>query len=38
MRQPKIFLRNNNNLETKNFNFGATVYFKSWADRIGAKR
>ena len=38
MRQPKIFLRNNNILETKNFNFGSTLYFKSWAERIGAKR
>lgn len=38
MHQPKIFLRNNNNFETKNFNFGATVHLKSWAERIGAKR
>ena len=38
MHQPKIFLRNNNKLETKNFNFGSTLYFKSWAERIGANR
>lgn len=38
MRQPKIILRNNKKLETKNFNFGSIIYFKSWAERIGAKR
>ncbi len=38
MHQPKVFLRNKNKLEPKNINFDATVYFKSWAERIGAKR
>jgi hypothetical protein len=38
MRQPKIFLRINNKFETKDFKFGAIIYFKSWAERIGADR
>jgi hypothetical protein len=38
MRQPKILLRNNDKFEKINFNFGASVYFKNWAERIGAKR
>lgn len=38
MRQPKILHRNKSTFETKNFNFGSTVYFKNWAERIGAKR
>lgn len=38
MRQHKILLRNKNKFEKINFIFGSTIYFKSCADRIGAKR